>query len=134
MKTIARKKDQSLYMKIFESKEFDCIIIVYLDEEDNVISMNYHWGKAEINTKYLEFNGKGETTQLYKIFHQINGGHSTKLYNLVIGAHSINSRKDLKIAQLETDLAEEQFNYKKLKGKLTSIKKIAKISTHKTGN
>jgi len=125
MKTIARVKNQSLFIKIFESKEFDCTIIVYLDKENNVISMNYHWGTKDIYTKYLEFNGKGETTQLYKIFHQINGGHSAKLYDLVIGAHSINAKKDLKIAELETELAEEKLKSKKLKAKLGKVKALA---------
>lgn len=133
MKIIARKPNTSLYLKIFQSQEFDCTIFVYVDKQGELISLNYHWGTNEIKTKYMEFNGNGEVTQLYKLFLKIMGSRSAKIYDLVIGAHSLNSPRDLKIAKLETDLASAIFRAKsfedglaKSKVKLQKIQAIAK--------
>ena len=80
-----------------ESKEYNCTIFIYLDKDDNVISMNFHWGTMTINPKYMEFNGDGEVTQLYRLFLKILGSHSPKIYDMVISACSLNTPKDFKI-------------------------------------
>ena len=126
MKAIVRKKDTTLFLKIFESKEFNCTIFVYFDIKNKVTSVNYHWGTADIQPKYMDFNGDGEITQLYKMFLNIMGVHSAKIYDLVIGAHSLNSPKDLKIGRLESEIAEHELRIKTVTTKLDKVTKLLK--------
>jgi len=124
MKEIERKKNTSLYLKIFESKEYNCTIFIYLDKDDNVISMNFHWGTMTINPKYMEFNGDGEATQLYKLFLKILGSHSPKIYDMVISACSLNTPKDFKIKSLEREIANYELKLKEANAKLDKVYKL----------
>jgi hypothetical protein len=122
MKTISLGKRKSLYMKVFKSKEFDCIIIVYLDEDNNVISFNYHWGTDDIQTQYLQFNDNSIETKLYKVLFGLNGKkHSPKLYDQVIAAHSVYHPIEFKLSQVETELAEQKLINKTLKSAIKSV-------------
>lgn len=123
MKEIKVQKE-SLYLKIFKSNEFDCIIFIYLDKKNQVMSMNYHWGTETIKPKYLEFNGDGEETRLYKMFLSVMKLHSSKVYDLVIASCSISGQKDLTIGTLEAKLAESELVNKALVGKLDKILKL----------
>lgn len=122
MKTIERVKNQSLYLKIFESREFDCTIFVYLDENHKVASFNFHWGTEDIRTEYMKFNENGEATQLYRMFLDISREkHSPKIYDMVIGAMSITHKDRLNQSKLEMDLAELKFKNKTLQTKIDNV-------------
>jgi len=126
MKEIKRVEGQSLYLKIFQAIEFDCTIFIYLDKNNKIISMNYHWGTDTIKPNFMEFNGSGEITRLYNLFLGINKTHSPKIYDLVIGAHSIISKRDLRISELETSLAEEKLKNSNMLGKVNKVLSLTK--------
>jgi hypothetical protein len=126
MREITVKDGTSLYVKIFHSVEYDVTIFVYLDKDNNVISLNYHWGTNEINPKYLAFNGDGEATKLYHSFKKIMGSHSTKLYDLVIAANSVITKKELYCSELQFEIAKQQLISKDLAEKLNRISNLIK--------
>ena len=126
MKTIRVKKDTKVNLHIFQSNKFDCIIFLHRDENGKVLSLDYHWGTDDIQTKYLESNEKGQVSQLYRMFLDILGSHSEKIYDMVIGAHSIGSQTRMKLADSEMKLAQMELKYKALKDKQDKILELTK--------